>query len=101
MNLRENSSGKHKGKTTITKRGRARLRKVIFKAVIPLLATNEEFKQLHEYYTTRQQNPLKKKQSVVAIGCKLVRVFWGITRSGKSYDGQKMLKDIQRRPLAA
>lgn len=101
LNLRENSSGKHKGKTTITKRGRARLRKVIFKAVIPLLATNEEFKQLHEYYTTRQQNPLKKKQSVVAIGCKLVRVFWGITRSGKSYDGQKMLKDIQRRPLAA
>jgi len=101
LNLRENSSGKHKGQTTITRRGRARLRKVIFKGVIPLLASNEEFKQLHEYYTTRKQNPLKKKQSVVAVGCKLVRVFWGVTRSGKAYDGQKMLKDIHRQLPAA
>lgn len=27
LNLKENSSGKHKGKTTISKRGRARLRR--------------------------------------------------------------------------
>ena len=101
LNLKENSSGKHKGQTTISKRGRARLRKVIFKGVIPLLASNEEFRELHEYYTKRPQNPLKKKQSVIAIGCKLVRVFWGIVKSGKVYDGQKMLKDIHRQPLAA
>ena len=96
FNLRENSSGKHKGQTTISKRGRARLRKVLFKGVIPLLASNEEFGKLHEYYTTRKQNPLKKKQSVVAIGCKLIRVFWGISTSGHAYDGQKMLRDIHR-----
>ncbi len=101
FNLRENSSGKHKGKTTISRRGRARLRKVIFKGVIPLLASNEEFRQLHEYYTMRKQNPLKKKQSVVAIGCKLIRVFWDIIMSGRAYDGQKMLRDIHRTPLAA
>ena len=69
--------------------------------MIPLLASNEEFRELHEYYTKRPQNPLKKKQSVIAIGCKLVRVFWGIVKSGKVYDGQKMLKDIHRQPLAA
>ena len=101
LNLKENSSGKHKGQTTISKRGRARLRKVIFKGVIPLLASNEEFQQLHEYYTKRQQNPLKKKQSVIAVGCKLVRVFWGVAKSGKAYDGAKMLKDIHRHPLSA
>ena len=101
FNLRENSSGKHKGKTTISRRGRARLRKVIFKGVIPLLASNEEFRQLHEYYTMRKQNPLKKKQSVVAIGCKLIRVFWGVIMSGRAYDGQRMLRDIHRTSLAA
>ena len=101
FNLRENSSGKHKGQTTISRRGRARLRKVLFKGVIPLLATNNEFGKLHEYYTMRKQNPLKKKQSVVAIGCKLIRVFWGVTMSGQAYDGQKMLRDIRREPTAS
>ncbi len=101
FNLRENSSGKHKGQTTISRRGRARLRKVLFKGVIPLLASNDEFGQLHNYYTTRKQNPLKKKQSVVAIGCKLIRVFWGVSMSGQSYDGQKMLRDIRREPMAS
>src|SRR5690554_6984862 len=30
LNIRENSSGKHKGKTTISKRGRRRLRALLF-----------------------------------------------------------------------
>lgn len=37
LNLRENSSGKHKGQTEITKRGRARLRAVLYRAVFPSL----------------------------------------------------------------
>ena len=74
LSLRENSSGKHKGQTTISKRGRSKLRAVLFNAAIPLIAKNPEFKSLHEYYTTRANNPLKKKQSVIAISCKLMRV---------------------------
>jgi transposase len=38
LSLRENSSGKHKGKTTISKRGRKRLREGLFRAMIPMLA---------------------------------------------------------------
>jgi transposase len=58
LNLKENSSGKHKGKTTISKRGRKRLRTILFQGILPLVATNEEFKKLHQYYTTREENPL-------------------------------------------
>jgi len=47
LNLKENSSGKHKGKTTISKRGRKRLRAILFQGVLPLVATNKEFKELH------------------------------------------------------
>mgnify|MGYP003022646502 FL=1 len=61
LSLKENSSGKHKGQTTISKRGRSRLRAILFNAVIPLIATNAEFRELHRYYTTRTVNPLKKK----------------------------------------
>ena len=101
LSLRENSSGKHKGQTTISKRGRSKLRAVLFNAAIPLIAKNPEFKSLHEYYTTRANNPLKKKQSVIAISCKLIRVFYAILANGVTYDPQKMLSDIHRQPQAA
>ncbi len=101
LSLRENSSGKHKGQTTISKRGRSRLRAILFNAVIPLIATNPEFKALHTYYTTRPDNPLKKKQSVIAISCKLIRVFYAIVTKDEVYDGQKMMSDIHRTPKAA
>jgi len=96
LSLRENSSEKHKGQTTISKRGRSKLRAVLFNAAIPLIAKNPEFKSLHEYYTTRANNPLKKKQSVIAIRFKLIRVFYAILANGVTYDPQKMFSDIHR-----
>ena len=98
--LKENSSGRHKGQTTISKRGRARLRAILFKGVIPLIAKNEEFRSIHAYYIGRPEHPLKKKQSVIAVGCKLIRIFYAILTKKVIYYGQKMLEDIHR-PLAA
>ena len=99
LNLIENSSGKHKGQTTISKRGRKRLRGFLFKVIMPLVGKNQEFKVLHEYYTTRRENPLKKKQSLILLCCKLIRVLFAILKKGISYDGNKLMTDI-RRPLA-
>lgn len=95
LSLRENSSGKHKGETTISRRGRARLRGILFNAVIPLLASNTSFQTIHAHYTKRENNPLKRKQSVVAICCKLIRIFYAILKHGAVYDEQKMLQDIK------
>ena len=101
--LCENSSGKHKGQTTISKRGRARLRAILFRAAIALSAKNPEFRTIHRYYTTRVKNPLKKKQSIIAMACKLIRVFYAIITKGSIYDSEKMLADIHRGmpPVAA
>jgi transposase len=96
LNIRENSSGKHKGKTTITKRGRADGRYAIFQAVLPLVAKNAEFREIHYYYTHREERPLKKIQSIVAICCKLIRIFYAILKTGRDYDAVKMLNDIKR-----
>ena len=93
--LAENNSGKHKGKTTISKRGRKRLRLLLFEVTLPLVATNPEFRKLHQYYTTRDENPLKKMQSLMAIACKLIRVFYAILTKGVDYDAAKMLGDIK------
>ncbi|KLU62258.1 transposase IS116/IS110/IS902 family protein [Peptococcaceae bacterium CEB3] len=92
INLKENTSGKHKGKTQITKRGRPRLRALLFRAVLVLVAKNPEFKQLHEYYTTRTtENPLKKKQSIVALCAKLIRILFALGNQRKPYDPVKVI----------
>lgn len=98
--IRENSSGKHKGQTTISKRGRARLRAVLFNAAIALVGRNGAFKSIHEYYIGRKANPLKKKQSIVAVSCKLIRIIYAICRHKEDYDETKMLRDIRREQLA-
>lgn len=90
LNLKENSSGKHKGQTRITKRGRPRLRALLFKCIMPLVAKNQEFKALHRYYTTRAENPLKKKQSLIALCCKLIRVLFVLGRKQIPYEGSKL-----------
>ena len=93
--LVEDSSGKHQGETRISRRGRKKLRYLLFEASLSLVGKNEEFKEIHKYYTTREKKPLKKMQSLIAVACKLIRVFHVILTKGISYDATKMLKDIR------
>lgn len=65
-----NDSGKHSGKSRISCRGRKCLRYVLYEDAISLIGKNAEFREIHEYYRTRKENPLKKMQSVVAVACK-------------------------------
>lgn len=90
------SSGKHKGETKISYRGRKRLRYWLFQAAKSVVAHSEEFKELHVYYTTRTDNPLKKMQSLIVIACKLLRVIYTILTKGTPYDPKKLLMDIKR-----
>lgn len=96
LSLIENSSGKHKGQTTISKRGRKRLRSVLFRVILPMVSNNQEFKELHLYYTTRKDNPLKKKQSLILLCCKLIRIIYAMIKKQIPYDGNKLMKDIKR-----
>ena len=89
------SSGKHKGETKISHRGRKRLRYWLFQAAKSVVAHSEEFKELHVYYTTRAENPLKKMQSLIVIACKLLRIIYTILKTGTVYDPKKMMIDIK------
>ena len=90
LNLRANSSGQYKGKTTISKRGRSRLRHALYRTMIPILATNEEFRSLHQRNITRTQNPLTKMQSLIALCGKLLRVIFALLTKGIGYDPSKI-----------
>lgn len=94
LNLRMNQSGRHKGQTTITKRGRRRLRALLYEVARPLARHNEGFKQLHEYYKNRLENPLTGKQSFIAISRKLIKVFYVMGTRQCSFSETRMLRDI-------
>ncbi len=89
------SSGKHKGETKISHRGRKRLRYWLFQAAKSAVAHADEFKELHAYYTTRKENPLKKMQSLIVIACKILRVIYTLLTKGTKYDPKKLLADIK------
>lgn len=89
-----NESCKHQGEKRISYRGRKRLRWVLYQTALSVIAKNAEFRQIHAYYTTRANNPLKGIQSVVAVACKMIRIFYKILTDGVSYDGTKMTQDI-------
>lgn len=99
--ITENSSGKQKGQSCISRRGRKLLRYTLFQAVMSMIMHLPEFKELHRYYTTREKNPLKGKQSKVALCCKVIRIFYALLKNGVEYDSQKLMRDIVRPELIA
>ncbi|MTV51093.1 hypothetical protein GJ688_20010 [Heliobacillus mobilis] len=59
--------------------------------MLVLVSKNQQFKQLHQYYINRKDNPLRKKQSIIALCGKLIRVLFTIGRKSVDYDPQKLL----------
>ncbi|MCP3764990.1 IS110 family transposase [Domibacillus sp. A3M-37] len=101
LTLRETSSGQHKGQKHISKRGRKRLRMVLFKVMVLLIRHNEAFKKLHEYYTTRPLNPLRGKQSMVVLCGKLLKVLHGICKKRVRFEARYMMQDLNCLGVAA
>ena len=75
-NLIEDSSGKNKSGTAISKRGRKNLRRVLYQISLTMVATNSEMKKLYHYLKTRKENPLKKMQALVVIGKKVLSLIY-------------------------
>ena len=63
----ENSSGKHRGRTGISKRGRKRLRWALYQAIKPLIKFQPGFAELHKYYKTRPNNPKSQPKAIPCI----------------------------------
>ena len=96
----ENSSGKRKGMPGISRRGRGRLRWVLFQLARTTVKNNKEMRAYHQYYTTRKKNPLKKMQSLMAIAGKMTRIFFGMLKNGREYDPAIVMKDFNREAAA-
>ena len=100
-NLTEDSSGKNKSGTTISKRGRKVLRSVLYSMAMTCVATNEELKKLYKHLKTRANNPLKKKQALIVISKKIVTIIYTIVTKDTTYQPERVLGKVRREMLMA
>ena len=82
LDLFEISSGKHKGKLRISKRGRSLLRKALYFASLNMVGKNGIFYQQYQRYRVKG-NPGPK--ALTAIGKKLLRVIFAMVKNNTLY----------------
>lgn len=98
-NLVEDSSGKNKSGTKISKRGRKNLRSVLYQMALVMVATNEEMKQLYHYLKTREKAPLRKMQALIVISKKILTLIHTLAKKKESYDPEKVFGHVRREQL--
>jgi len=99
LNLVENSSGTHKGKTTISKRGRSLLRSILYRIAFTMVCKNKEIKELYKYLTTRVENQLKKKQAIVAVIGKILQIIYAVATNNEKYQATRVFNQSRLKQL--
>ena len=82
LDVIENESGKHKGKTKISKKGNARLRTALY---MPSITAKKHNKTLKTYYERIMQDRTIKKQGLVAVMRKLLILIYTIWKKDEEY----------------
>ena len=100
-NLVEDSSGKNKSRTKISKRGRKNLRSVLYQMALVMVATNDEMKQLYRYLKTREKAPLRKMQALIVVSKKILTLIHTLAKKKESYDPDKVFGYVRREQLKA
>ena len=100
-NLIEDSSGKNKSGTCISKRGRSQLRALLYLMAFTMVSQNPEMKKLHKYLTSRTKNPLKKKQSLVVVSKKIITVIYSLLKKQATYDPALVFGTVRSEMIAA
>jgi transposase len=82
LDLYEVSSGQHKGKRRISKRGRSLMRKLLYFAALQAVRSNGI---MHEPYEQMLDRGMPKVKALIPISRKLLRVIFAIARDNTEY----------------
>ena len=100
-NLAEDSSGKNKSGTKISKRGRKNLRSVLYQMALIMVATNDGMKQLYHYLKTREEAPLRKMRALIVVSKKILALIHAPAKKKENYDPGKVFGPVRREQLKA
>lgn len=87
LNLRQKSSGKYKGKDKISKKGRARLRKILYQVVMLFLIKPGRIYSME--YARKKIDGAANIITIVALMRKFIRALFGLHCSAMPFDMQR------------
>jgi transposase len=96
LNLRERQSGKYKGLTRISKKGRALLRKVLYQMAFGYLIKKKGL--LREYYETKVADLKVRKKAMVAVMRKFLRLVFGMSRRKQTFSSATFFRVDPAKP---
>jgi transposase len=92
LDPKEKSSGKYRGKIKLSKKGRYLMRTMIYFISMRLVHRDEGFKAYYEYKLrtkNRDGRFLEKKEALMAVGIKFIKVIFAMFRDKRKYEGLK------------
>ena len=99
--LVEDSSGKNKSGTVISKRGRKGFRSVLYQMAFTMVGKNPEMKELYRHLLIRKKNPLKKKQALVVISKKIITIIYSLIKKQEKYKPDRVFGAVRQEMLLA
>ncbi|TWT78632.1 Transposase IS116/IS110/IS902 family protein [Planctomycetes bacterium CA13] len=84
LNLCERQSGKWRGRTTISRRGRSELRYVLNLMAIPLVGRGKLFGDY--YWKKKEADKMPGQKANVCVMRKILKMFYGWYKSGEPFD---------------
>lgn len=82
LNLYERSSGKHRGKRRITKRGRSVLREGLYLAAVSVIRHDGVLRDFYERLINKGK---ARAVALIAVACKLMRLLFALVRARRFY----------------
>lgn len=82
-----NHSGKRQsGATPISRKGRSRMRTLLYFAAMRLVQQDDAFATRHHHFQQRACHPLTPKQSLTALSAKMLHILWALIQQRCLYD---------------
>ncbi|TWU43461.1 Transposase IS116/IS110/IS902 family protein [Novipirellula aureliae] len=88
LNLCERQSGKWRGRTTISRRGRSELRYVLNLMAIPLVGRQKLFGDY--YWKKKDADKMPGQKANVCVMRKILKMFYGWYKSGEPFDPERV-----------
>ena len=87
LNLLERQSGKYRGKTKISRRGRARIRDILNRMALPM---TKKIGLFGDYYHAKKNNGVPGSKAMVAVMRKLLKMIWGLCQAQQEFDEDRV-----------
>ncbi len=77
------------------------LRNLLYQVAVVMVIKNKEIKALYTYLKTRRENPLEKKQALIVVAVKVIKIIFALVKKKEEYDGKKVLGIFREKQIQA